>query len=58
MAGAGGDDLALSEADGGGVGIVMGESLGDWYGVVGLLFYGVVLVGILFLLWVTRGEAR
>ena len=58
MAGLGGDDISLHHADGGGVGIVMGESLGDRYGVVGLLFYGVVLVGILFLLWVTRGEAR
>lgn len=30
-----------------------GESLGDWYGIIALLFYGVTLVGILFLLWVT-----
>ena len=35
---------------------MMGESLGDWYGVVALVFYGVTLVGILFLLWVTRGK--
>ena len=33
-----------------------GESLGNWYGVVGLVFYGVTLVGILFLLWVTGGK--
>ena len=53
MAGAGGDDMALSDADRGGL---MGEALGDWYGVVGLVAYGVTLLVILFLLWVMRGR--
>ena len=34
----------------------MGESLGDWYGVVALVAYGVTLLGILFPLWVTGGR--
>jgi len=34
----------------------MGESLGDWYGIVALVAYGMTLLGILFLLWVMRGR--
>ena len=34
----------------------MGEYLGDWYGIVALVFYAVTLIGILFLIWVTGGK--
>jgi len=53
VAGVAGNGLALSQADGGGL---MGESLGDWYGIVALVAYGMTLLGILFLLWVMRGR--